>query len=153
MEKKNWKEKHPKLAKFIDEKAPQLGNVIGGILPDKGFLGIVKNLITSSPDVSAEDKLEFLKLEAELIKNEGEQVTERHKADMGSDSWMSKNVRPIALLYLLFLFTILAILDSSMERFKVEDIYVELLKVLLVSVFCFYFGGRTIEKMLTTFKK
>jgi hypothetical protein len=54
--------KETKLYKFLSEKAPKVLNVIGDVLPDKGVLGIVKNLIDSDPDIPAEDKLEFQKL-------------------------------------------------------------------------------------------
>lgn len=150
------KKKHPKLAAFIEkvkEKAPELGNTIGAVLPEKGWLGVVKNIITNHPNLSPEDKLEFMKMETELLKDEGQQVTARHAADMASDSWMSKNVRPITLFYLLFLFTVLVIIDSCNTGFDVSPEYIDLMKAMLLLIFGFYFGGRSLEKIMNIFTK
>lgn len=64
-----FKSKHPKLAEFIENKAPNILNAVGGVLPDKGALGILKNIITSSPDISSEDKL-VLKVLMELLRRD-----------------------------------------------------------------------------------
>lgn len=65
-EKKPFKE--TKLGKWLSDKAPKIGSLVGGILPDKGLLGVVKNLITNDPDITPELKLEFEKLEQEFEK-------------------------------------------------------------------------------------
>ena len=62
-EKKPFKETN--IGKWLTEKAPQIGNIVGGVLPDKGLLGVIKNMVTSDPDISPEDKLEFEKLHQE----------------------------------------------------------------------------------------
>ena len=69
-------------------------------------------------------------------------ITERHKNDMQSDSWLSKNVRPMALIYLMALFTLAFFLD-------VPETVLEMLQNLLMTVFIFYFGARSLEKMTT----
>lgn len=76
---------------------------------------------------------------------EQRQLTERHKADMASDSWMSKNIRPLALVYLMALFTLAFWLD-------VPETVLAMLRDLLMTVFVFYFGSRTLEKMTKVIK-
>jgi len=118
---------------------------LSDIVPDKGFLGLVKNLITKDNSLSPFEKeraLELLKMDI----LEMEQVTERWSSDMTSDSWLSKNTRPLTLLYLTFMTTLFVILDSSDSPFKVGTEWVELLKTLLVTVYVAYFGSRGFEK-------
>jgi len=118
---------------------------LSDIVPDKGFLGLVKNLITKDNSLSPFEKeraLELLKMDI----LEMEQVTERWDSDMTSDSWLSKNTRPLTLLYLTFMTTLFVILDSSDSPFKVGSEWVELLKTLLVTVYVAYFGSRGFEK-------
>jgi hypothetical protein len=118
---------------------------LSDIVPDKGFLGLVKNLITKDNSLSPFEKeraLELLKMDI----LEMEQVTERWDSDMTSDSWLSKNTRPLTLLYLTFMTTLFVILDSSDSPFKVSTEWVELLKTLLVTVYVAYFGSRGFEK-------
>ena len=114
-------------------------------MPDKGFLGVLKNLISKDNSLSPFEKekaLELLKMDI----LEMEQVTERWTSDNTADSWMSKNTRPLTLLYLTFMTTLFVILDSSDSPFKVSTEWVELLKTLLVTVYVAYFGSRGFEK-------
>lgn len=75
-----------------------------------------------------------------------ENVTDRWKADMSSDSWLSKNIRPMALIYLTAVFTVLIMIDGFIEAFKPDATYVQLLAELLKMIFTAYFVGRTVEK-------
>lgn len=84
----------------------------------------------------------LINAEADMQKN----VTERWKADMASDSWLSKNVRPLVLMFLIFNTMLLIFIDAGAINFKVEDNWVSLLEILLLTVIAAYFGGRTIEK-------
>lgn len=84
----------------------------------------------------------FIKAEADMQKN----VTERWRSDMTSDSWLSKNVRPLVLIFLIFNTMLLIFIDAGFIKFKVEDNWVGLLEVLLLTVIAAYFGGRTWEK-------
>lgn len=77
---------------------------------------------------------------------EQQNLTERHKHDMQSDSWLSKNIRPMALLYLMALYTLAFFMD-------VPETVLEMLRDLLMTVFVFYFGARTVEKVTTMVKK
>lgn len=118
---------------------------LSDIVPDKGFLGLVKNLITKDNSLSPFEKeraLELLKIDI----LEMEQITERWDSDMTSDSWLSKNTRPLTLLYLTFMTTLFVVLDSSDSPFKVGTEWIELLKTLLITVYCAYFGSRGFEK-------
>ncbi len=97
-----------------------------------------------------EEKAQFEKEMAEILINAEadmqKNVTERWKADMGSDSWLSKNVRPLVLMFLIFNTMLLIFIDAGQIKFKVEDTWVDLLQVLLLTVIAAYFGGRTVEK-------
>jgi hypothetical protein len=84
--------------------------------------------------------------ETKLYETEQDNLTERQKADMASDSWLSKNIRPITLIYILVAYLVLAILDAS--ALDIADSFVELLGQWGMLVMSFYFGGRTLEKII-----
>jgi hypothetical protein len=84
--------------------------------------------------------------ETELYKTEQNNLTERMKADMASDSWLAKNIRPLTLVYILVAYLFLAILDAS--ALDIADSFVELLGQWGMLVMSFYFGGRTLEKIM-----
>ncbi len=98
-----FREKHPKLTEFLESKLPKAGDIIGSILPNSGTLGMIKNLITTHPDLSPEDKTEGLRLadEAEQLYLEQEKIDADNTAnarDMAiklageQSSWMAKNI-------------------------------------------------------------
>jgi hypothetical protein len=84
--------------------------------------------------------------ETELYKTEQNNLSDRHKADMASDSWLSKNIRPLTLVYILVAYLLLAVLDASV--LDIADAFVELLGQWGMLVMSFYFGGRTLEKIM-----
>lgn len=136
--------KDTKVGKFLIGDKGLFKN-IANTLPDKGFLGVLKNLIDNERTLSPFEKekaLELLKMDI----LEMEQVSSRWDADMTSDSWLSKNTRPLTLIYLTVMTTLFVILDSSDSPFKVGSEWVELLKTLLVTVYVAYFGSRGFEK-------
>tara|TARA_R110000744_G_scaffold2378_1_gene9675 strand:+ start:969 stop:1418 length:450 start_codon:yes stop_codon:yes gene_type:complete len=141
-----------KIGAFLKSKAPKVLSALGDILPNQGTLGIVKNLISSDTKIKAVDKEMAMKLiEQDLI--EMENVSKRWSSDMKSDSWLSKNTRPLTLIYLTLASTILIILDSFHSvLFSVDTGWVELLKTLLITVYVAYFGSRGAEK-ITKIKK
>ena len=144
MAKKTFKE--TKVGAFLASKAPKVLDAIGDILPDQGTLGIVKNLITSDSNIEPIDKEQAMKLiEQDLI--EMENVSKRWESDMKSDSWLSKNTRPLTLIYLTLASTILIVIDSFHTMFDVDTAWVELLKTLLITVYVAYFGSRGAEKI------
>ena len=145
MEKKTFNE--TKIGAFLSSKAPKVLQALGDVLPNQGTLGVVKNLISSDTKIKAVDKEMAMKLiEQDLI--EMENVSKRWSSDMKSDSWLSKNTRPLTLIYLTLASTILMILDSFHNiLFSIDTAWVELLKTLLITVYVAYFGSRGAEKI------
>ena len=143
-EKKKLRE--TKVGSFLASKAPTLLKKIGEVLHDKGGLAIVKNLITSDTKIKAVDKEQAMKLIEQDI-TELKEISSRWRVDMKSDSWLSKNTRPLTLIYLTFASTILIIIDSFHTMFDVDTAWVELLKTLLITVYVAYFGSRGAEKI------
>ena len=150
MAKKKFKE--TKVGAFLTEKAPKLVSQLGEFLPDQGGLGIVKNLISNDTELPPEDKETAMKL-LELDIMEMENVSTRWTSDMKSDSWLSKNTRPLTLIYLTLASTILMVIDSFHTIFDVDIAWVELLKTLLITVYVAYFGSRGAEKITNINKK
>tara|TARA_R100000353_G_scaffold176089_1_gene148754 strand:- start:8943 stop:9377 length:435 start_codon:yes stop_codon:yes gene_type:complete len=135
--------KNTKLGAWLKSKAPNVLDTVGELLPDQGALGIVKNLIDKDPDVNTDEGIAMVDAEIEFQKN----VTERWKADMGSDVKLAKLIRPITLIALMSMFMVTMILDSLDNwPFNVKDSYIDLLQVLMLTAFGAYFAGRTIEK-------
>ena len=147
---KRKKFKDSKIGAFLKSKAPQILNTIGDVLPDKGGLGIVKNLISSDSSIGPEDKEMALKiLEQEIA--EMDNISRRWESDMKSDSWLSKNTRPMTLIFLTLAMTIFIVLDSTM-LLEIKTGWVSLLEALLITVYVAYFGSRGAEK-ITKIKK
>ena len=131
------------LGKWLKEKAPSVLDTVGDLLPDQGALGIVKNLLDSESDISPEEAQ--ARIDAEIAYQNN--VTERWKADMGSDIKLAKYIRPVTLISLMAMFMVTMVLDSlDYLPFNVKDSYVSLLEILMLTAFGAYFAGRTIEK-------
>ena len=112
----------------------------------KGVGGVIDNLHTSKEEkLAAEAKIKDLVMgyEAEMQK----QVTERWKMDMQSDSWLSKNIRPLVLVFLVVATVLLIFIDAGAIAFVVEDKWTDLLQLVLITVIGAYFGGRSLEKV------
>jgi len=148
--KKKFKE--TKVGEFLSKKAPDILDKVGEFLPNQGGLGIVKNLISKDDTMLVRDKDMALKLLEQDIADM-ENVSKRWDSDMSSDSWLSKNTRPLTLIYLTFASTLLIIIDSFHTMFDVDTAWVELLKTLLVTVYVAYFGSRGAEKITNINKK
>jgi hypothetical protein len=121
---------------------------VGGKLVDK---------LIPDPQAKARAQAELAKMaqdgelarmanETDLYKTEQNNLTERMKADMASDSRLSKNIRPLTLIYILVAYMLLAVLDASV--LDIADSFVELLGQWGMLVMSFYFGGRTLEKII-----
>ena len=135
------------LGAWLSTKVPALADKVGDLLPESGVLGVVKNLVDKEPDVSMEDKLEFEKLKQQQEVEAQKQVTERWKADMGSDVKLAKLIRPVTLICLMVMFMLTMVADSMDNwPFNVKDSYVDLLQILMLTAFGAYFAGRTMEK-------
>jgi len=144
MEKKTFKE--TKIGAFLANKAPKVLAAIGDVLPDQGGLGVVKNIISSDTKIKAVDKEEAMRL-IELDMQELKEVSSRWRADMKSDSWLSKNTRPLALVFLTVSAVFMMAVDSFHLQFDVDESWINLLKTLLVTVYVAYFGSRGAEKI------
>jgi hypothetical protein len=108
--------------------------------------GVIDNLHTSKEEkLEAEAKIKDLVMgyEAEMQK----QVTERWKMDMQSDSWLSKNIRPLVLIFLVISTVLLIFIDAGAIAFEVKSSWVDLLQLVLITVIGAYFGGRSLEKV------
>tara|TARA_R100000700_G_C3178249_1_gene153855 strand:- start:5140 stop:5577 length:438 start_codon:yes stop_codon:yes gene_type:complete len=131
------------LGKWLREKAPSVLDTVGDLLPDKGGLGVVKNLLDKDSSVDPEEAKAALDAEVQFQNN----VTERWKADMGSDIKLAKYIRPVTLIALMSMFMVTMVMDSLDNLpFNVKDSYVSLLEILMLTSFGAYFAGRTIEK-------
>jgi len=111
----------------------------------KGVGGVIDNLHTSKEEkLAAEQKIKKLiaQYEIEMEKN----ITDRWKADMNSDSWLSKNVRPLVLIFLVVCTVLMIFIDAGTIAFQVEDKWTDLLQLVLITVIGAYFGGRSFEK-------
>lgn len=135
--------KDTKLGEWLKEKAPNVLETVGDLLPNQGALGIVKNLLDKEPGIDpAEAKA---KVDAEIAFQNN--VTERWKADMGSDIKLAKLIRPVMLIVLITVFVVTMTFDSlDNQPFNVKESYVSLLEILMLTVFGAYFAGRTVEK-------
>tara|TARA_B100001250_G_scaffold155561_1_gene133703 strand:+ start:731 stop:1180 length:450 start_codon:yes stop_codon:yes gene_type:complete len=139
------------VGKFLSGAGSEIIGSLGNVLPDKGVFGVVKNLIKKDPDLPLEDKERALALlQQDTI--EMEEVSKRWASDMQSDSWLSKNTRPLALIFLTISMVLLIFVDSMGVNFDVDSGWVDLLKSLLITVYVAYFGSRGAEKFKTISK-
>jgi len=139
MSKKKFSE--TKVGKFLIK----AGSAIGEALPKSGYLGVLRGLITDDSKLTPEDKETALKL-LDIDIAEMQEISKRWDSDMKSDSWLSKNTRPLALLFLTISMVFLIVLDSLNIDFGVSEEWIDLLKSLLITVYVAYFGSRGVEK-------
>ena len=127
-----------------------LGKIFGGLASNATEL--IDEVVTSKEErMTLRNKMQELLLKSEATIQEN--VTERWKADMNSDSWLSKNVRPMVLIFLVLCTMLLVFVDAGFLEFQVEDKWISLLEITLLTVIGAYFGGRSIEKVKNTNKK
>jgi hypothetical protein len=125
-----------------------LGKIFSGGAAElvKGVGGVLDNLTTSK-----DEKLEAARKVKELVANyeiEMEKnITSRWEADLKSDSWLSKNVRPVVLIFLIVCTMLLIFIDAGAINFEVKSSWVDLLQLVLITVIGAYFGGRSLEKV------
>ena len=112
----------------------------------EGVGGVIDDLHTSK-----EEKLAAKLKMKELISNHKvemeKQITDRWKADMQSDSWLAKNIRPMTLAFLVVSTVLMIFIDGGMINFTVETKWTDLLQIVLITVIGAYFGGRSLEKV------
>jgi hypothetical protein len=129
---------------------PWVAKVFTGLLgkADK----IIDEVVTSKEEkLILRNQLQDLLLNSEAKLQEN--VTQRWQADMNSDNWLSKNVRPLVLIFLVVCTTLMVFIDAGSINFNVEDKWTDLLQLVLITVIGAYFGGRSIEKVKNTNRK
>ena len=143
MSKKKFKD--TRVGKFLTKAAPNILKAASDLVPDAGVLKLIGGLISKDEALTPKDKEEALKLlELDII--EIQEISKRWSADMSSDSWLSKNVRPMMLIFLTISTWLLILMDSLNIDFGVGVEWIDLLKSLLIVVYVSYFGSRGIEK-------
>ena len=122
-----------------------LGSLLSGdTIKDIG--GVIDNLHTSGEEkAEAKQKLETILIQAEQAAQE--QVSARWEADMKHGSWLSKNIRPLTLVFLTGVFVILSVFDGNLGEFTIGAAYVPVYQTLLMTVYAAYFAGRSIDKV------
>tara|TARA_R110000824_G_scaffold97475_2_gene232992 strand:- start:979 stop:1371 length:393 start_codon:yes stop_codon:yes gene_type:complete len=112
----------------------------------KGVGGVIDELHTSDEErLAAEQKIKELVSSYEIGMEKN--ITERWKMDMQSDSWLSKNIRPLVLIFLVVATVLMIFIDAGAVNFNVEDKWTDLLQLVLITVIGAYFGGRSLEKV------
>ena len=125
------------LAKIFSSGAGELIKSVGGV---------IDNLHTSKEEkLEAERKIQTLIANHEVEMEK--QITSRWDSDMKSDSWLSKNVRPMVLIFLVVSTVLMIFIDAGTINFVVEDKWTDLLQLVLITVIGAYFGGRSLEKV------
>ena len=128
-------------------KSKILSLLSGSLIKDVG--NVLDNLTTSKEEIGkVKNEIQKLMLDAEAKMQK--EVSSRWAVDMASDSWLSKNVRPMTLIFLVVSTVLLVIIDAGFIDFEVKDNWVSLLELVLITVIGAYFGGRTFEKNKST---
>tara|TARA_R100001244_G_scaffold46961_1_gene41860 strand:+ start:179 stop:634 length:456 start_codon:yes stop_codon:yes gene_type:complete len=128
---------------------PALGNVLQGLTSPKEALAAI-----TKSDVSAEDKIKLQQIVYDQQNKEIESITSRWEADSISDSWLSKNVRPLVLVWCICIFSLAGILDSVESiPFHINSLWNDTFEKVMMAVVLAYFGGRTTEKATSIYKK
>ena len=127
---------------------PTLGNVLQGVTSPKDAIAAI-----TKSDVSLDDKIKLQQLIYEQQNKEIESITSRWEADSMSDSWLSKNVRPLVLVWCIVIFSLAGILDSVESiPFQINSLWNDTFEKVMMAVVLAYFGGRSGEKVTSIFK-
>ena len=125
------------LAKLFGGAGGSIAEKISGIIDKHTFSKVEK------AQFEKEMAQVWIDAEADIQKN----VTERWKTDMSSDSWLSKNVRPLVLIFLVVSTVLMVFIDAGVISFEVKTSWIDLLQLVLITVIGAYFGGRSYEKI------
>tara|TARA_R100001463_G_scaffold110681_1_gene165515 strand:+ start:225 stop:611 length:387 start_codon:yes stop_codon:yes gene_type:complete len=116
----------------------------GGVVKQVGE--VLDNLTTTEEEkLAAKQAMEEVLMQAEAQAQE--QVTRRWEADMKSDNWLSKNIRPLICIFLTAMFVVISIFDGNAGGFQIAPAYIPIYQTLLITVYGAYFAGRSIEKI------
>lgn len=143
-----------KLLDLLKTAAPALATAVAGPLGGAAVSAIAEKLgvppsisdVTAALEANPDLALKLKEIDVKAFEVEQENVSDRWKADMASDSWLSKNIRPMTLVYILTAFNLMAVLDGF--GFHIAEAYVTLLGQWGMLVMSAYFGGRTLEKIM-----
>lgn len=143
-----------KLLDILKSAAPALATAVAGPLGGAAVKAIADKLgvtasiseVTAALEANPELALKLKEIDTKAFEVEQANVTERWKADMGSDSWLSKNIRPMTLIYILSAYLLFALMSAF--GLSVNETYVTLLGQWGQIVMLAYFGGRTVEKVM-----
>ena len=128
---------------------PTLGNVLQGVTSPKEAIAAI-----TKADVSNEEKIKLQQLIYDQQNKEIQAITNRWQADAASDSWLSKNVRPLVLVWCIVVFSFAGILDSVESiPFNIGVTWNDTFEKVMMAVVLAYFGGRSGEKVTSIFKK
>ena len=128
---------------------PTLGNVLNGVTNPKEAIAEI-----TKAKISTDDKIKLQQLIYEQQNKEIESITSRWQADANSDSWLSKNVRPLVLVWCIVVFSFAGLLDSiDNVQFHIGELWNDTFEKVMMAVVLAYFGGRTTEKATSMFKK
>ena len=139
------------LVKQGKDVAPELLSVVGSVTGIEQLKDLADKIGKDKQLSEADKKLLLEELKYDMI--EMQESTKRWTADMNSDSWLSKNIRPLSLAFLTLTLFIYIVLDSSLEGFKIDSNWIDLLSSLLLLVYGGYFGARSAEKITRNWKK
>ena len=129
--------------------SPQLGAVLNGVTSPKEAIAEI-----TKAKISVDDKIKLQQLVYEQQNKEMEEISNRWKADQMSDSWLSKNVRPLVLVWCIVVFSFAGILDSvESVPFHIGETWNDTFEKVMMSVVLAYFGGRSSEKAIGLLKK
>ena len=129
--------------------SPQLGQVLNGVVSPKDAIAEI-----TKAKIPNEDKIKLQQLIFEQQNKEMEEISNRWLADANSDSWLSKNVRPLVLVWCIVVFSIAGLLDSiDNVPFHINEVWNDTFEKVMMAVVLAYFGGRTTEKATSMFKK
>jgi len=159
-DKKSYKEKNGTtrvgdalrwLVKQGKEVAPEVLNVAGSITGIEQLKDLADKIKGDSGLSETDKEILLEELRHDMI--EMQESTKRWEADMHSDSWLSKNIRPLSLAFLTLTLFLYIILDSALEAFKIDSAWIDLLSSLLLLVYGGYFGMRSAEKITKYWKR
>lgn len=130
----------PVLDKIIGLLGPNLLEAIGSVID--------KFVTTDKEREQAKKELTEILLQAQ--QQSENDLTDRQKIDMNSDSWLAKNIRPLSLIFVMLLFTLISLLDGNVGNFKITEAYRTMTGEFLTLMISFYFGSRGVEKIVET---
>jgi len=127
---------------------PLVNTVMGAVSGMMKPIGDIIDNTTTNQEERGEIKAKIYDAISNSMLAQEQELTKRLEADMKSDSWLSKNIRPLTLIFVLSLYTAFSLTDGNIGSFNITDAYVKLLGEWGMLIMSFYFGGRSVEKVM-----